>query len=150
MAVRKTLMFQKVRYLRAVFDEVAEREGLCPAGAKRPSKYKFIRVFGRSLIPWVYTEVLHHGNDQDAHPDSASNAVAGMKWEALAAAFDEDVDEEELDLCAREILAQEISVAPSEAEVKKFKPLLLDARQRAYRDIVRAAKGDYSANEELG
>jgi hypothetical protein len=48
-------------------------------------------------------------------------------------------DEEALDRWAREILAREGGGAPTDAQVEKFKPLLLAAKKRAYEDIVRAS-----------
>jgi integrase len=46
-------------------------------------------------------------------------------------------------------LARQGARPPTDAEVEKFKPLLLEARRGAYADIARASKGDYGENEEL-
>ena len=58
-------------------------------------------------------------------------------------------DEEHLDRAAREFLTQHAGVAPTEAEVEKFKPLFLKARREGYGDVLRASEGDYSENPAL-
>jgi hypothetical protein len=53
-----------------------------------------------------------------------------MRWAALAAQPDTDEDEQHLDRSTREFLTHQGGVMPTEAEVEKFKPLLLKATAR--------------------
>ncbi|MDI4237731.1 hypothetical protein OZ411_33500 [Bradyrhizobium sp. Arg237L] len=90
-----------------------------------------------------------HIKIRDAHIAEPGTALSALRWLALAAEpFDGD-DEEYLDRDAREILAQESGVTPTDAEVEKFKPLLLEARKGGYGDIFRASKGKYGENPDL-
>jgi hypothetical protein len=72
-----------------------------------------------------------------------------MRWAALAAEPATDDDEEYLDRSAREFLARQSGVTPTDAEVEKFKPLYLKARQDGYGDVLRASRGDYLENPVL-
>jgi hypothetical protein len=71
-----------------------------------------------------------------------------MKWAALLGEPAMTDDEEYLDRDAREFLARQ-GETPTGAEVEKFKPLFLKARQDGYGDVLRASRGDYSENAVL-
>jgi hypothetical protein len=58
-------------------------------------------------------------------------------------------DEEELDQEARDILTREGGGPPTEAQVRLFKPLLLEATREAFGDIALASKGKYKPNPKL-
>jgi integrase len=91
-----------------------------------------------------------HVQIRDAHiADPGTGGFATMRWAALLGQPATTDDEEYLDQDAREFLARQ-GETPTEAEVEKFKPLFLAARQDAYRDLIRASKGDYSENPVLG
>jgi hypothetical protein len=90
-----------------------------------------------------------HVGIRDARIAEPGTGFAALRWRALAAEPATADDEEELDRAAREILAREGGGPPTDAQIEKFKPLLLKARQGAYADIARAAKGDYEDSEEL-
>jgi hypothetical protein len=90
-----------------------------------------------------------HVQIRDAHiAEPGTGGFAAMKWAALLGEPATTDDEEYLDRDAREFLTRQ-DEAPTEAEVEKFKALFLKARQDAYRDVIRASKGDYSENPVL-
>ena len=90
-----------------------------------------------------------HVHIRDAHIAEPGTGLAALRWAALAAEPAVVDDEEQLDLSAREFLARQGGITPTEAEVEKFKPLLLKARQDGYGDVQRASRGDYSENPVL-
>jgi integrase len=90
-----------------------------------------------------------HVHIRDAHiAEPGTGGFAAMKWAALLGEPATTDDEEYLDRDAREFLAGQADT-PTDAEVEKFKPLFLKARQDAYRDVIRASKDDYSENPVL-
>jgi hypothetical protein len=89
-----------------------------------------------------------HIQIRDAHISEPGTGFALLRWDASAAEPADDHDEA-LDHWAREVLTREGGVPPTNAQVAKFKPLLLEARKGAYGDIVRASKGDYRENDKL-
>jgi hypothetical protein len=89
-----------------------------------------------------------HVRIRDAHIANPGTGFAAMRWAALLGEPATTDDEEYLDRDAREFLARR-GETPTEVEVEKFKDLFLKARQDAYRDMIRASKGDYSENPVL-
>jgi integrase len=89
-----------------------------------------------------------HVQIRDAHIAEPGTGFAALRWAALLGEPATTDDEEYLDRDAREFLAHQ-GETPTEAEVEKFKALFLKARQDAYRDVIRASKGDYSENPVL-
>ena len=90
-----------------------------------------------------------HIRIRDAHIAEPGTGLAALRWHALGAEPDNPDDEEALDLGAREILTRELGEPPSDAQVAKFKPLLIEAKKGAYGDIARASRGNYKNNEKL-
>lgn len=90
-----------------------------------------------------------HVRIRDAHIAEPGTGLAALKWAALAAEPATADDEEHLDRAAREFLARQGGVTPTEAEVEKFRSLFLKARQDGYGDVLRASRGDYSENPVL-
>jgi hypothetical protein len=90
-----------------------------------------------------------HVQLRDAHIAEPGTGFAFLRWHALAAEPADTDDDEALDRWAREILTREGGGPPTDAQVEKFKPLLLAAKKGAYDDIVRASRGDYRENGKL-
>jgi integrase len=90
-----------------------------------------------------------HVRIRDARIAEPGTGLAALRWAALALEPATVDDEEHLDRAAREFLTQHAGVAPTEAEVEKFKPLFLKARREGYGDVLRASEGDYSENSAL-
>jgi integrase len=90
-----------------------------------------------------------HVRIRDANIAEPGTGLATLRWAALASEPATADDEEYLDRSAREFLARQSGVTPTEAEVEKFKPLFLKARQDGYDDVLRASRGDYSENPVL-
>ena len=90
-----------------------------------------------------------HVRLRDAHVAEPGTGFAALRWHSLGAEPVDADDEEALDRWAKEILAREGGAPPTDAQVEKFKPLLLAARKGAYEDILRASRGDYSENGKL-
>jgi hypothetical protein len=93
-----------------------------------------------------------HIGIRDAHKAEPGTGFAAMRlaaslhWDEHSSTAD---DEEQLDRSAREILTREGGGQPTDAQVEKFKPLLLEARREAIRDIARIRVGDYEENSKL-
>jgi hypothetical protein len=90
-----------------------------------------------------------HVRIRDTHIAEPGEGFGALRWHALAVDPSNADDEEALDFRAREVLTAEGGVPPTDAQVEKFKPLLLEARKGAYGDILRAAKGDFRENGKL-
>jgi hypothetical protein len=134
----------------AVASAELEREwARLAAEAKRGSKG------GAGFEPRLAHQDLHalrgeaHVMIRDARIANPGTGLAALRWAALAAEPDTADDEEHLDRSAREFLTRQGGVTPTEAEVEKFKPLFLKARQDGYGDVLRASRGDYSENPVL-
>jgi len=90
-----------------------------------------------------------HIRIRDAHIAEPGTGFGALRWHAFAAEPANADDDEALDRWAREILTKEGGRSPTDAEVEKFKPRLLEAKRGAYGDIARASRGDYRKNERL-
>jgi integrase len=90
-----------------------------------------------------------HIQTRDANIEEPGGNLATLRWASRAAQALESDDQAELDRTAREILTEAGGVAPTDAQVKTFKPLLIEARTDGYLDIARAARGSFGDNPKL-
>jgi integrase len=90
-----------------------------------------------------------HISIRDANIAEPGGNLANLRWASRATQALESDDQEELDRTAREILTEAGGVPPTDAQVKTFKPLLIDARTEGYLDIARAAMGRFGENPKL-
>jgi len=90
-----------------------------------------------------------HVRIRDADIAEPGGNLASLRWASRAAKALESDDEAELDRTAREILTEAAGIPPTDAQVKTFKPLLVEARAGGYLDIARAARGLFGENPKL-
>ncbi|WP_315761417.1 hypothetical protein [Bradyrhizobium sp. SZCCHNS2005] len=76
--------------------------------------------------------------------------MSALRWAAARSGLNEWTEDEEgaLDQSVREFLESE-KVEPTDANIERFKPLYLDGRRRAFDDLLRASRGDFSESPLL-
>jgi integrase len=131
----------------AAASEELEREwAALAAAARRDPKAGAARLSHQDLFA-IQRET--HIRIRDTHISDPGTGFGALRWHALAAEPADTDDEAALDRWARDILTREGGEAPTDAEVEKFKPLLLEAKREAHGDVARASKGNYRPNPKL-